>query len=181
MSAPGATSTVLHGVFVELFDVGVLITGPSGVGKSELALELLSRGHRLVADDAVICRLGPGDGLIGECPELLKGFLEVRGLGVVNVERIYGQHSVVGARAMELVIELGAPDTIGTPEERVGGRRRLCRVLGRDLHSIALRAGPQHHPAALAEAAARDHRLRCTGYDATADFAQRQVAKAARR
>ena len=105
-----ATSTIKHGVFLDVFEVGVLITGQSGLGKSELALELISRGHSLIADDAVeLFRTGP-EMLEGRCPPMLRDFLEVRGLGILNIRHIFGETSIRPKKILQLIINLVAAD-----------------------------------------------------------------------
>ncbi|RBB94651.1 HPr kinase/phosphorylase, partial [Pseudomonas sp. MWU12-2115] len=101
-----AVATVLHGVFLDVFEIGVLIMGDSAMGKSELALELISRGHGMVADDAVeLYRIGP-DTLEGRCPPLLRDFLEVRGLGILNIRTIFGETAVRPKKVLKLIIHL---------------------------------------------------------------------------
>ena len=105
-----AASTVMHGVFLDVFEVGVLLMGKSGLGKSELALELISRGHGLVADDAVeIYRIGP-ETLEGRCPPVLRDFLEVRGLGVLNIRAIFGETAIRPKKPLKLIINLVSAD-----------------------------------------------------------------------
>ena len=127
MSAPRIAQTsgtaTLHGVFMEILGLGVLITGGSGVGKSELALELLARGHRLIADDAAELRRR-GSRLSGHCPPLLSGFLEARSLGILNVRRLFGRRALRSSCRLDLVIELDAPPTVTESGlERLTGRR----------------------------------------------------------
>lgn len=173
MPAGGAEAVMLHGVFMQIFDLGVLLTGGSGVGKSELALELLSRGHRLVADDAIEFARDEGGEVTGSCPPLLEGFLEVRGLGVLNVERMFGAAALQGRARLDLVLRLLLPHE--TPEpDRVYGQRRTRDVLGAAIAEIALPIRVGHSLAALAEAASRDQKLKRAGYDAAEDFVARQ-------
>ncbi|WP_428309899.1 hypothetical protein [Hydrocarboniphaga sp.] len=166
----------LHGVFIQIFDVGVLLVGGSGVGKSELALELLARGHRLIADDAAEF-IKAGDGRIhGRCPPLLRGFLEVRGLGILNIERMFGAAAVLDGCPLDLMLRLIAPSEAAEMPDRVYGQRNTRPLLGAGIAEIALPIRVGHNLAALAEAACRDQQLKRSGYDAAADFVARQTS-----
>ena len=174
-SAPAAQ--ILHGVFLRVFDVGVLLSGESGVGKSELALELLARGHRLIVDDAVQFDPAGENGAaiaIGRCPPLLRGFLEVRGLGVLNIERMFGDAALIERSRLDLVLRLQNAGAVGEAPDRIWGQRRHCRVAGAEVPEIALPIRVGHNLAVLAEAACRDQLLKRGGYDAAADFVERQ-------
>lgn len=168
-----AASVTLHGVFIQIFDLGVLLAGSSGVGKSELALELLSRGHRLVADDAAEFALDEQGRLIGRCPALLEGFLEVRGLGVLNIGRMFGTETLLHSCPLDLVLRLLPPEISGVPD-RVYGQRNARTLFGVEVPEIALPIRVGHNLAALAEAACRDQKLKRSGYDAAEDFTRRQ-------
>lgn len=173
MSAGATHSVTLHGVFIQIFDLGVLLAGGSGVGKSELALELLSRGHRLIADDAAEFALDEYGRLIGHCPALLEDFLEVRGLGVLNIERMFGPEALLRSCPLDLVLKLLPPDISGVPD-RVFGQRNTRLLFGVEVSEIALPIRVGHNLAALAEAACRDQKLKRSGYDAAEDFIRRQ-------
>jgi len=170
---------VLHGVLLEVYGVGVLIEGPAGVGKSAQALELLGRGHALVADDAVeICRPAPSV-LIGRCPGVIEGYVETRGLGVLDVRRMHGVRAVRNRARLDLIVRLvpGRPRAL-TPSERLGGRRGTRRVLGEPVPVLSLPARLRqtgHNLAALVEAACLDRRLQLDGVDAPAALAKRQA------
>jgi len=172
---------VLHGVFLDVYGVGVLIEGPAGVGKSVQALELLARGHALVADDAVeVCRPAPSV-LIGRCPAVIEGYLETRGLGVLDVRRMHGTRAVRNRARLDLIVRLvpGRPRAL-TPAQRLGGRRGTRRVLGEPVPvlSLPVRSRPGqtgHNLAALVEAACLDRRLQLDGVDAPAALAKRQA------
>lgn len=170
-----ATDVVtLHGVFLEVFGEGVLITGRSGLGKSELALELLARGHRLVADDAVEFERH-GESLKGRCPPLLEGFLEARSLGVLNIRRLFGPRALRKSAALDLVIELDAPLAPLSGMERLSGHRGKREILGVAVAEISIPIRLGHNLAVLVEAACRDLKLRRQGYRADEDFSQRQL------
>lgn len=171
----GKTQTV-HGVFLEVTGTGVLLTGRSGIGKSELALELISRGHRLVADDSVECALETDTTLRGFCPEPLRDFLEVRGVGILNVRRIFGEVAMKRSKALHLVIRLRDAQRIEMPPEaRLNGLRGVEQMLGVDIPSITLPVAPGRNLAILAEAAVRSHLLERVGYNAAEDLTQRQL------
>lgn len=173
-ASDGAPLT-LHGVFLEVCGVGVLITGESGLGKSELALELLTRGHSLVADDAVEVRRR-GSTLVGHCPPLLRGFLEARSLGVLNVRKLFGRDRLRSRAPLELVIELDPPPlTTASGIERLSGRRGSRHILGVEVPEISIPIRLGHNLAVLVEAACRDLRLRQQGYRADEDFSRRQL------
>ncbi|PPE74202.1 hypothetical protein C3942_09225 [Solimonas fluminis] len=167
-------AVTLHGVFLEVCGEGVLITGRSGLGKSELALELLARGHRLVADDAVEFERH-GDTLKGRCPPLLEGFLEARSLGVLNIRRLYGPRALRKSAALDLVIELDAPTAPVSGMERLSGHRGRREILGIGVAEISIPIRLGHNLAVLVEAACRDLKLRRQGYRADEDFSRRQL------
>lgn len=168
--------TTLHGVFLDVHDVGVLVTGPSGSGKSALALDLVARGHVLVADDAVDVRR-PAPGLLtGHCPPLLLGYLETRGLGVLDVRAMHGAPAVRPHRRLDLVVRLvpGRGRAL-RPRERLEGRRGRRRILGESVPVVSLPAGLGHNLAPLVEAACLDQRLRLEGADAPGALMRRQL------
>lgn len=168
--------TILHGVFVEIMELGVLLAGPSGVGKSELALELLGRGHRLIADDASEFTVDATGGLIGHCPPLLAGFLEARSLGILNVQKMFGAQSQRDSCALDLVIRLQIPSEVQMQaQERLEGRRATVRILDVAVPEISIPIRLGHNLAVLVEAACRDHKLRQAGYRADEDFTARQL------
>ena len=172
-----APRVTLHGVFMEIYSIGVLITGESGSGKSELALELVTRGHRLVADDAPeFTQIAP-DVLDGACPELLQDLLELRGLGVLNIREMFGDTAVKRNKYLRLIVHLGRPDQAPAGDD--GGMVRLTgdlgsrRVLDLDVPMITLPVMPGRNLAVLTEAATRTHVLRAKGVDPAAAFMAR--------
>ena len=176
--SPAAAMVTLHGVFMRICGLGVLLAGPSGVGKSELALELLTRGHCLVADDATEFRL-LCDRVIGCCPPLLRGFLEARSLGILNIRRMFGRRKVLDRHPLDLVIRLEFRETalqrVAQPLERLEGRRTQIELLGHALPEITIPIRLGHNLAVLVEAACRDLKLRKRGYRADEDFVSRQL------
>lgn len=168
-----ARPTTLHGVFVEIFGLGVLLAGKSGVGKSELALEMLARGHRLIADDAAEFQLAHDGRVVGRCPPLLYGFLEVRGLGVLHVGRMFGEPALRASKALDLILRLDAGE--GGEIDRLRGRRVQTEVCGRSVPEILLPIRVGQSLATLVEAACRDQTLKRDGYDAAEDFIARQA------
>lgn len=170
-----AKRLTVHGVLVDVLGLGVLLTGHAGVGKSELALELLGRGHQLIADDAVDLFQLPHGMLIGRCPPLLQDFLEVRGLGILDAARMYGGKSVLPRQRVDLIIRLRrAADARPSFIERLEGLRSTRDIMGIPIPEISLPVAVGHNLATLVEAACRDHWVRIDGYRADAEFAQRQ-------
>lgn len=170
-----APRVTLHGVFMEIYSIGVLITGDSGAGKSELALELVTRGHRLVADDAPeFTQIAP-DVLDGACPELLQDMLEVRGLGVLNVRQMFGDTAVKRNKYLRLIVHLTPPALEHVPGglERITGDLGARRVLDLDVPMITLPVMPGRNLAVMTEAATRMHILRAKGVDPAAAFMAR--------
>lgn len=173
-----APRVTLHGVFMEVYSIGVLITGESGSGKSELALELITRGHRLVADDAPeFTQIAP-DVLDGACPELLQDLLELRGLGVLNIREMFGDTAVKRNKYLRLIVHLSRPnaDTLagdGDGMLRLTGDLGVRRVLDLDVPLITLPVMPGRNLAVLTEAATRTHILRTKGLDPAAAFLAR--------
>jgi len=168
-----ARKITLHGVFMEVMGTGVLITGDSSIGKSELALELLTRGHRLIADDATeLSRIAP-DTLNGACPEMLQDFLEVRGLGILNVRAMFGASAIKQNRNLRLIIHL---QEIGnaTKMDRLHGSRQIRSIQDVEIPEITLPVAPGRNLAVLLEAAVRNHILYSKGYDASQAFIERQ-------
>ena len=169
-----AVSTGKHGVFLDVFEVGVLITGQSGLGKSELALELISRGHSLVADDAVeFHRTGP-EMLEGRCPPMLRDFLEVRGLGVLNVRYIFGETSIRPKKLLQLIINLvPADDEYMKSLDRLSIRTEPESILNVNIRSVMLPVAIGRNLAVLVEAAVRNYILQLRGKDSTKEFLER--------
>lgn len=170
-----ADTQVVHGVFMDVLGIGVLLTGESAIGKSELALELLTRGHRLVADDApLFVHSSPGI-LVGHCPEVLQNFLEVRGLGVLNIRAMFGDVAVKQSMELHLIVHL-APVSLEHLEhlDRLKGTLRKRSLMEVEVDEVELPVAPGRNLAVLVEAAARNHILYTNGYDSSEDFIRRQ-------
>lgn len=169
-----ADSTTIHGVLMDVLGLGVLITGESGVGKSELALELISRGHGLVADDVVeVSRIAP-DALEGRCPDMLLDFLEVRGLGVLNIRTVFGETACRRKMRVRLLVHLQKP-LPGTPEaSRLPLDAQTEQILGVGLRRVTIPVAAGRNLAVLLEAAVRSTILMFRGIDSTLEFANRQ-------
>lgn len=168
-----APRTLMHGVFLDVLGVGVLITGESGLGKSELALELISRGHGLVADDAVeLSRIAPSI-VEGHCPPLLQNLLEVRGLGLLDIRTIFGETSVRRKMKLSLLVHL----IRSTPEnfERLPVQDQTEDVLGVPIRRVMLQVAAGRNLAVLVEAAVRNTILTLRGIDTMGDFIERQA------
>ena len=171
-----AERTTVHGVFMEVLGMGVLLTGEAAVGKSELALALISRGHRLVADDAPeFAQIAP-DVLSGTCPPLLRDFLEVRGLGILNVRAMFGDAAVRRKKDLHLILHLRKmSDEELTGMDRLSGSHTSRAIQGVSIPQLVVPVAPGRNLEILVEAAVRHHALRLRGYDAGIDFAERQA------
>ncbi len=166
---------VLHGVFMEVHGTGVLITGESSVGKSELALDLISRGHRLVADDAPeFTRIGP-DILDGRSPSMLQGFMEVRGLGVLNIREMYGDNAIKRSKYLRLIIHMEKmnEDNLGQ-FNRLSGQTKVREILDVEIPVTVVPVAPGRNLSVIVEAAVRNHILRYNGYDASEQLIELQ-------
>ena len=167
--------TTRHGVFMDVMSIGVLITGPSGIGKSELALELVNRGHRLVADDAPeFKRIGPNH-IRGTCPELLTDFLEVRGVGILNVRAMFGDNALIRYKRLRLIVDLQPMSDEDVKNiERLGSTSCFNTIMDVDIPEVVVPVAPGRNIAVIVEAAVRNHILTINGYNAADDFVNRQ-------
>ena len=154
-----------HGVLVEIYGEGVLLTGDSGIGKSETALELIKRGHRLVADDAVEIRLVGKDTLTGTAPAIIRYYMELRGIGVINVRHIYGVGAVKPETGIDLVVKMEAWDQ-GKPYDRLGLESETEEILGVTLPCVTIPVTPGRNLAVILELAAMNNRQKKMGYNA---------------
>nr|WP_126447903.1 HPr(Ser) kinase/phosphatase [Sulfuricystis multivorans] len=169
-----AETVMLHGVFMDVLGIGVLITGDSGVGKSELGLELITRGHGLVADDVVeVSRVAP-DVLEGRCPELLKDFIEVRGLGLLNIRTVFGETACRRKMRLKLIAHLQRPSAASGEMARLPLDALTENVLGVPVRKVVLPVAAGRNLAVLLEAAVRQTILLLRGIDSMEEFLQRQ-------
>jgi len=167
-----AERTMVHAVLMDILGLGVLIAGESGIGKSECALDLIVRGHRLVADDGVELRRRQETILIGTCPELTRHHMELRGLGVINVKELFGIASTRSSKRVELVVQLERWDP--TREyERLGLDHAFYEILGLRVPLVRMPVAPGRNIAILVEVAARNQLLRSRGHDSARAFAAR--------
>lgn len=175
VSSELAETISMHGVFMDVFGVGVLITGDSGVGKSELGLELISRGHGLVADDVVeISRVAPGT-LEGRCPALLRDFLEVRGLGLLNIRTIFGETASRRKMRLKLIVHLQRMQPVEmSAAQRLPTEDQSMSVLGVDVRRVVLPVAAGRNLAVLIEGAVRSTILLLRGIDSMQEFIDRQ-------
>jgi len=165
-----AEHTVMHAVLMDILGLGVLIVGESGIGKSECALDLIVRGHRLVADDTVDIRRRAESILIGTCPELTRHHMELRGLGVINVMDLFGIASTRSSKRVELVVQLERWDT-NREYERLGLDEEFFEILSLRVPRIRMPVAPGRSVAILVEVAARNQLLRARGHHAARDLA----------
>ncbi len=166
-----------HGVYMEVLGMGVLLTGEAGIGKSELALELLSRGHRLIADDAVeFIRVGP-DTLVGQCPGELSDYLEVRGLGILDIRLMFGETAVRHRKKLHLIVRLEKLDKTRMGKiDRLQAVSRTRTLLDVEVPEVVLYVAPGRNLAVLVEAATRSYILRTWGINPLEDFIKRHHA-----
>lgn len=170
-----APSMTMHGVLMDISGVGILITGHSGVGKSETAMELIKRGHRLVADDSVLIHRVENE-LIGTAPDRIRYFMELRGIGIINVKNMYGSGAVMKEKEIELVMEL-EPWRKDKEYDRIGGESNVETILGVDIPRLIVPVSAGRNLAILIEVAARDQRLKNMGYDAAQELIQRTIGR----
>ena len=167
--------TTLHGVFLEVLGMGVLLTGDPAVGKSELALDLIARGNRLVADDVPeFSRIAP-DIISGSCPPMLREFLEVRGLGILNIRAMFGDSAIKRTKYLRLMIHLSRmTSTEMSSIDRLSGSHHVRKVLGVNIPQLTIPVASGRNMSVLVESAVRNHLLRLKGYDATEVLIERQ-------
>ncbi len=160
-----------HGVFMEVYGEGLLILGESGMGKSEAAIELIKRGHRLISDDAVNIKKINSVTLVGTAPELIRNYIELRGIGVVDVRHIFGNGAVKMAEKVDLVVKLESWDQ-GNAYDRLGSENTID-ILGVKLPYITVPITPGRNVAVILEVAAMNNRQKRMGYDSAKDFSER--------
>lgn len=166
-------SILVHGVFINVDGTGVLLKGQSGIGKSELALGLIHRNHQLIADDSVEFELIDNK-IIGKCPPVLQDFLEVRGLGILNIKAMFGQPAIIEQSSLELIINLREVTQSELYKiDRLYGEHSSQTLLSQEIPEVCLPVAPGRNLSILVESAVRNHILKLTGYHAVDDFTQR--------
>jgi HPr kinase/phosphorylase len=173
-------TTTVHGVLIDVVGVGVLIEGRSGVGKSECALDLILRGHRFVADDAIhIDKLGPAT-LVGRGDDLTRHHMEIRGLGIINIQELFGLTATSQRKKVELVVRLEEWDA-GKEYDRLGLEDRTTEILGVSLPTLLIPVSPGRNLASIVEVAVRNHLLKLLGVHSARELAARQGRRAVER
>lgn len=170
-----AETTIEHGVYIDVHSIGIFITGDSGVGKSELALALISRGHRLIADDITEFSRFSQDNIDGMHPGQSNDFMEVRGLGILNIRAMFGSNALRRNKSLRMIVNMVHFTAENRHQfDRLGNSQQSRNILGLDIPEMTLPVAPGRNLAVLVEAAARNHLLNLGGYNATDDFIQRQ-------
>ncbi|MCM3087776.1 HPr(Ser) kinase/phosphatase [Bhargavaea ginsengi] len=167
-----APMTAVHGVLLDIYGLGVLITGKSGIGKSEVALDLVKRGHRLVADDMVEIRQVAEDTLVGNPPELLRHLLEIRGLGIIDVQMLFGASAIRDFKRITLIIDLELWDPERT-YDRLGLEEEKLKILDTELTRLTVPVRPGRNMSSIVEVAAMNHRMKQMGMNAAEQFSER--------
>jgi len=175
LDAHFAPRTTVHGVLVDVLGVGVLIRGPSGIGKSECALDLVMRGHRLVSDDIVEIQCRQGEVLVGRGPELVRSHMEVRGLGIINIAHLFGVGATRQRKRLEMVVDLQHGHS-GDDCERLGLDQELTELLGVEIPVVRIPVVPGRSLANIVEVAARSQLLRLKGLHPAAEINERLQA-----
>ena len=160
-----------HGVLMEVYGEGLFLTGESGIGKSETAVELLKRGHRLIADDAVEIKKTSSSQLIGTAPSLIRNYIELRGIGVINVANLFGTGAIKEETAVNLVVNI-VPWEAGKHYDRMGLEEHYVELLGVQLPSVTIPVSPGRNLAVILEVAAMNNRQKRLGYNAALEFSQ---------
>lgn len=171
-----APSKTVHGVLVDIYGIGVLLIGKSGVGKSETALELVKRGHRLVADDAVEIRRIEDDMLVGEAPDILKYLMEIRGVGILDIKNLYGVGAIRTNKVVEMIAELEYWED-GKYYDRLGIDEEYTTLLDVPVEKIVIPVKPGRNLAMIIEVAAKNYRQKNMGYNAAKIFNEKLLKK----
>ena len=169
--APRATR---HGTLVEVYGEGILLLGDTGIGKSETAIELVKRGHRLIADDAVEIKRVSAKSLVGEAPELIRHYVELRGIGLVDIRRIFGMGAVKKSEKIDLIVHL-EPWVEGKAYDRLGLEEQYTEFLGIDVPSLVIPVLPGRNLAIIIEIAAMNNRQKKMGYNSAKEFNRRML------
>lgn len=167
-----APHVTMHGVLVDVYGIGVLIKGESSIGKSETALELIQKGHRLIADDAVEIRKVDDSRLVGQAPELIKHYMEIRGIGIIDVKSLYGVGAIKNQKAIDMVIELENWNQ-QKYYDRLGLDREYEEILGRKIEKLVIPVKPGRNTSMIIEVAAMNFRQRGMGIDAAQEFTKK--------
>ena len=171
-----ASNTSIHGVLMDVFGVGILILGQSGIGKSECALDLVLRGHRLVADDMVYIQKRSSSSLIGSGFDVIKYHMEIRGLGIINIRSLFGVEAIRDRKEIDLVVELTEWDP-SREYDRLGFEEEKYPILGFKLPMLRIPVTPARNLTTIIEVAARNHLLKMMGYDSALEFEKRLLLK----
>ena len=166
-----APSITRHAVLMEIYGEGVLLMGESGMGKSETAIELLKRGHRMIADDAVEIRRVAGDTLMGTSPELVRNYVELRGIGIINVAKLYGMGAVKAENEVNLIVNVVPWDNHAT-YDRLGLEDQYTELLGVKIPTYTIPISPGRNLAVICEVAAMNNRQRKMGYNPAKEFTE---------
>jgi HPr kinase/phosphorylase len=171
MTQGNSPSISMHGVLLDIFGVGVLIMGKSGLGKTECALDLVTRGHRLVADDLIKIE-NQGEGILrGFSHELGRHHMEIRGLGIIDIQKLFGVSATCEKKQIELIIELVEPEE--EIDDRIGLEERTYSIMEEEVPLKRIPVRPGRNLTAIVEVAVRDHLLKKRGYHAAKEFAQK--------
>jgi HPr kinase/phosphorylase len=171
-----ASTSSIHGVLMDVFGVGVLILGKSGIGKSECALDLILRGHRLVADDMVYIQKRVPNALIGSGFEIIQHHMEIRGLGIINIRSLFGVEAIRERKKIDLVLELMEWDT-SREYDRLGFEEEKYTILGVEIPMLRIPVTPARNLTTIIEVAARNHLLKVMGYDSALEFEKKLLRK----
>ncbi|MBR5187658.1 MAG: HPr(Ser) kinase/phosphatase [Clostridia bacterium] len=163
-----------HGVFVEVYGEGILILGESGIGKSETAIELVKRGHRLIADDAVEIKKVSAKTLVGTAPEIIRYFVELRGIGIVDIRRLFGMGSVKASEKVDMIIKFEHWDK-NKIYDRIGLEQETTNILGIEVPTTTIPVRPGRNLSIILEIAAMNNRQRKMGYNTAEEFNQRMM------
>lgn len=169
-----AKTVTIHGVLVDVYGIGILITGKSGIGKSETALELIKRGHRFIGDDAITIRKKGEESLVGEAPNIIRNLLEIRGIGIIDVSKLYGIGSVREEKVIDLVIEFDEWDKTRN-YDRLGLESKNTEILDFEVAKLEIPVKPGRNLAMIVEAAAINHRQKRMGFNAAAELEDRML------
>lgn len=161
-----------HGVLLDVYGVGIMIMGESGIGKSETALELIKRGHRLVADDVVEIKKVSDNRLVGEAPEMVRHLMEIRGIGIIDIKSMYGVGAVINHKSIDIAIFMEFWES-GKEYDRLGLEEEYTNILDVMIHKITVPVRPGKNLAIIIEVAAMNHRLKNMGYHAARDLSDR--------